>query len=225
MQAEPTTAPTPVPLPALPSLEVHSSLAGTPPTATIAPSSSPVPSPYPPYPYLLSSYQHLPPLPDEKSAVDGSSYINPPRPHLSEYYSHFPSPTFTTGTVPSLIPGVERPLAAWDVHIYFPPPHENNTEALYARHLWERIRYEFPELRIYRIWEHPVGPHLLPMFEVNIFTPLQFGAFVPWLAMNRGPLSVLVHPNTDKGAVWDHSVGGLWLGEKKKIDFGVFKMH
>jgi len=56
------------------------------------------------------------------------------------------------------------------------------------------------------------------MFEVNIFTPLQFGAFIPWLAMNRGPLSVLVHPNTDKGMVWDHSVGGYWLGEKKEIN-------
>ena len=56
------------------------------------------------------------------------------------------------------------------------------------------------------------------MFEVNIFTPPQFGAFVPWMAMNRGPLSALVHPNTDKGLVWDHTVGACWLGEKKEID-------
>ena len=34
------------------------------------------------------------------------------------------------------------------------------------------------------------------MFEVNIFTPAQFGAFIPWLVINRGPLSVLIHPNT-----------------------------
>ena len=34
------------------------------------------------------------------------------------------------------------------------------------------------------------------MFEVNIFTPAQFGAFIAWLVINRGPLSVLVHPNT-----------------------------
>jgi len=61
------------------------------------------------------------------------------------------------------------------------------------------------------------------MFEVNIFTPLQFGAFVPWLAMNRGPLSVLVHPNTDKGEVWDHTVGGCWLGEKKEINLELFE--
>jgi len=34
------------------------------------------------------------------------------------------------------------------------------------------------------------------VFEVNVFTPAQFGAFVAWLVINRGPLSVLVHPNT-----------------------------
>ena len=39
------------------------------------------------------------------------------------------------------------------------------------------------------------------MFEVNIFTPAQFGAFVAWLVINRGPLSALVHPNTDDAEV------------------------
>lgn len=34
------------------------------------------------------------------------------------------------------------------------------------------------------------------MFEVNLFTPAQFGAFIPWLTIWRGPLSVLVHPNS-----------------------------
>ena len=34
------------------------------------------------------------------------------------------------------------------------------------------------------------------MFEVNVFRPAQFGAFIAWLVINRGPLSALVHPNT-----------------------------
>src|SRR6266480_7266227 len=54
-----------------------------------------------------------------------------------------------------------------------------------------------PELRIYRLWDKPIGPHPVAMFEVNLFTPAQFGAFIPWLVINRGPLSVLVHPNTE----------------------------
>ena len=28
-----------------------------------------------------------------------------------------------------------------------------------------------PELRIYRIWDRPLGPHIIGMFEVNLFTP------------------------------------------------------
>jgi DOPA 4,5-dioxygenase len=53
-----------------------------------------------------------------------------------------------------------------------------------------------PELRIYRLWTEPIGPHPVAMFEVNLFSPKQFGAFIPWLVINRGPLSALVHPNT-----------------------------
>jgi aromatic ring-cleaving dioxygenase len=28
-----------------------------------------------------------------------------------------------------------------------------------------------PELRIYKVWDKPIGPHPLAMFEVNLFTP------------------------------------------------------
>ena len=72
---------------------------------------------------------------------------------------------------------------------------------MFAHELWTRIRHEFPELRIYRVWDRPVGPHPIAMFEVNIFTPAQFGAFIAWLVINRGPLSVLVHPNTGEDEV------------------------
>lgn len=53
------------------------------------------------------------------------------------------------------------------------------------------------------------------MFEVNVVTPAQFGAFVSWLVINRGPLSALVHPNTDDdevGAPSSRTSGPLLLG-------------
>lgn len=31
--------------------------------------------------------------------------------------------------------------------------------------------FAVPELRIYRVWDKPIGPHPLAMFEVNIFSP------------------------------------------------------
>ncbi len=60
------------------------------------------------------------------------------------------------------------------------------------------------------------------MFEVNIFTPAQFGAFIPWLVINRGPLSALVHPNTND-MERDHTQRATWMGEKLPLDLSLFK--
>jgi DOPA 4,5-dioxygenase len=67
------------------------------------------------------------------------------------------------------------------------------------------------------------------MFEVNVFTPAQFGAFVSWLAIWRGPLSVLIHPNTveeDKPRIEvqlrNHSERAIWMGERIPLDFNLF---
>jgi aromatic ring-cleaving dioxygenase len=79
-----------------------------------------------------------------------------------------------------------------------------------------------PELRIYRFWDRPLGPHPLASFEVNLFTPAQFGAFIPWLIINRGPLSVLIHPNTviQGEEVRNHTQRATWLGEPVALDIG-----
>lgn len=75
--------------------------------------------------------------------------------------------------------------------------------------------------------EEPIGPHPVAMFEVNIFTPAQFGAFIPWLVINRGPLSALIHPNCiidkETGAhdvLRDHTQRATWMGERIPLDFG-----
>jgi aromatic ring-cleaving dioxygenase len=100
-----------------------------------------------------------------------------------------------------------------------------------------------PELRIYRLFNQPVGPHVTAMFEVNIHTPAQFGAFIPWLVIHRGPLSALIHPNTDTGVEVDEEMDGegdgdgdgrgeeernhtqraTWMGERIPLDLGMFK--
>ena len=79
-----------------------------------------------------------------------------------------------------------------------------------------------PELRIYRVFDKPVGPHPIAMFEVNVFTPAQFGAFIAWLVIHRGPLSVLLHPNTGD-ALRDHTQQATWLGEKVPLDLSIFR--
>lgn len=68
------------------------------------------------------------------------------------------------------------------------------------------------------------------MFEVNLFTPAQFGAFVPWLAVWRGPLSVLVHPNTTETDVPEperelrnHTQRAIWMGERFPLNVVGFR--
>lgn len=106
------------------------------------------------------------------------------------------------------------------MHIYF---YQSNAEqTAFAQALWERIRRSFPELRIYKLWDKPIGPHPVAMFEVNIFTPAQFGAFIPWLVINRGPLNALVHPNTGD-AVRDHTQLATWMGERLPLDLTILR--
>lgn len=68
------------------------------------------------------------------------------------------------------------------------------------------------------------------MFEVNLFTPAQFGAFIPWLVINRGPLSVLVHPNSVDPVTGeheeeerDHTQRATWMGDRVPLDLSLFK--
>lgn len=69
------------------------------------------------------------------------------------------------------------------------------------------------------------------MFEVNLFTPAQFGAFIPWLVIWRGPLSALVHPNTvaagpgaleSEEELRNHTQRATWLGDKVPLDLSMF---
>jgi aromatic ring-cleaving dioxygenase len=70
-------------------------------------------------------------------------------------------------------------------------------------------------------------------FQVDLMTPTQFGAFVPWIAVNRCHLSVLVHPNTDRGgmdrmrraeeAFRDHTDRAIWIGTPWPLDTDMFR--
>jgi DOPA 4,5-dioxygenase len=49
------------------------------------------------------------------------------------------------------------------------------------------------------------------------FGPALFATLVPWLALNRGDLTVFVHPNTG-AALADHSAHAIWLGESLALN-------
>ncbi|KAL8996587.1 MAG: hypothetical protein Q9169_003926 [Polycauliona sp. 2 TL-2023] len=109
--------------------------------------------------------------------------------------------------------------ASFDVHIYFHGDSDHEVKAM--RSLRQAIQVQYPEVVLYSIHDQAIGPHPLPMFEVDLFTPAQFGAFIPWLAIHHGPLSVLVHPNTGKSRL-DHTHHAIWIGKKLDLTLDVF---
>ena len=90
-------------------------------------------------------------------------------------------------------------------HIYFEPV--TRETALWVR---KEITSWFA-VAASRLFDDPIGPHPLGMFEVD-FGARDFGAIVPWLMANRRGLSVLVHPRSGDDLL-DHTEYALWLGQ------------
>ncbi|RDB20834.1 putative 21 protein [Hypsizygus marmoreus] len=156
----------------------------------------------------LEGYENAEPLPDTINP-DGKSLYNPPTDAKSSAYDEFPQP-------------IDSSNNGFDFHIYY--MQNIKSELKFARELHERVRREFPELRIYKFWEKPVGPHPTAMFEVNTFTPHQTGALFSWLTVHRGPCSVLIHPNT-KDPYKDHTELLTWMGKPWPLYTEMLKEH
>jgi DOPA 4,5-dioxygenase len=102
-----------------------------------------------------------------------------------------------------------EPVRSYDVHIYFFHTDEKQVET--ARELREQILQLFPEVVVYKLWDRPIGPHPVGMFEVDLKQPAHFARFLPWFNVNRRGLSALVHPNTGFPFL-DHTRNAMWIG-------------
>ncbi|MCW5749138.1 MAG: DOPA 4,5-dioxygenase family protein [Alphaproteobacteria bacterium] len=97
-------------------------------------------------------------------------------------------------------------IQSWHAHVYFDAASRERAWALRAA-----IMARFAsEMEMGRFHERPVGPHPCWSYQVA-FTPERFTAIVSWLAMNRGDLAVLIHPNTGDDLV-DHRDRAMWMG-------------
>ena len=65
-----------------------------------------------------------------------------------------------------------------------------------------------------RVWDQPIGPHPLPMYQVNYCTTIQEP--VEALLKSTG-LTVLLHEDTGDD-LRDHTEGTRWLGQELKLD-------
>jgi aromatic ring-cleaving dioxygenase len=96
-------------------------------------------------------------------------------------------------------------ITGWHAHVYFDA---GSREA--AARLREGIAAAFPDAVLGRWHDQPVGPHPQAMYQVA-FAPALFPELVPFLALNREGLAVLVHPDTGRQRA-DHERHALWMG-------------
>ncbi len=95
-------------------------------------------------------------------------------------------------------------IEGYHAHVYY---------ELATRPLAERLRQAIGErfaVTLGRWHDQPIGPHPRSMYQVA-FDVAEFPRLVPWLMLNRGDLSVLVHPRTGDDYE-DHARFPLWLG-------------
>jgi DOPA 4,5-dioxygenase len=102
-------------------------------------------------------------------------------------------------------------IVSWHAHVYFGA---ETRDAAWA--LREVITTELGQrVQVGRFHDKPVGPHPAWTFQVAFDAPA-FAHVASWLALNRGALDVLIHPNTGD-ALSDHRDAALWLGKSYSL--------
>ncbi|MGQ0645422.1 MAG: DOPA 4,5-dioxygenase family protein [Elusimicrobiota bacterium] len=97
-------------------------------------------------------------------------------------------------------------IRGYHAHVYFDPDTAASAEILragVARALAGRVVVHPPVPR-------PIGPHPLPMFEIDV-PPGELEGLLAWLMLHHGTHSVLVHPVTGDD-LKDHRDHPLWIG-------------
>lgn len=105
-------------------------------------------------------------------------------------------------------------ITGWHAHVYFNAESKADAQVLCAAAA-ERFA-----LTVGRMHDNPVGPH--PMGSCQLSVPVDaFAGVIPWLALNRGDLTVFAHAESGDHLA-DHTRHVLWLGESLPLDLSIF---
>jgi DOPA 4,5-dioxygenase len=108
-------------------------------------------------------------------------------------------------------------ITYYHAHIYYDPDRTRDQAALVR----EQLAQICPDARLGRWHDEAVGPHPQAMYQVA-FAPERLVTILPWLMLNRGGLTILVHPETGNDYA-DHSRHALWLGAVLPLRLEVLK--
>ncbi len=105
----------------------------------------------------------------------------------------------------------------YHAHVYYDPAKTRGA----AERLRERVGDEFPQAKLGRWHDEPVGPHPQSMYQIA-FPTAMLASFMPWLMLNRDGLTVLLHPETGDDFT-DHTAHAAWFGAVLPLRVEVFR--
>ena len=102
---------------------------------------------------------------------------------------------------------LESDITSYHVHLYY-----DGSNKTHAANLRRELSRRFKDKVSIGRWRDkaPQGPHPVSHFQVDFPVDL-FSVLVPYLALNRGDLHILLHPNTGDGYE-DHTRNVMWIG-------------
>ncbi|KZV68066.1 hypothetical protein PENSPDRAFT_610485 [Peniophora sp. CONT] len=121
---------------------------------------------------------------------------------------------------------LDSEIKEWHFHIYFFQKNDAQRQAaLDLRDAVLRLRRDgaFVAVPLYRVNFEPMGPH--PCGSYEIWCPSEsFASLFSYLCMNRGELSILVHPLTQLQRT-DHDERKAWIGNPFPIDLSTLPLN
>lgn len=101
-------------------------------------------------------------------------------------------------------------------HVYYDPAHRQDA-LLLQQNIQTRCQDLGDHIKVYPLVDRLVGPHLMPMFEIE-FSASLYDALISYLQAHHGELPVLIHPLTPD-EIANHGRLARWLGQQLPLNW------